>query len=396
MAAFAHGLGLEVHAGHGLTFDNVGPVAALPRGARAQHRAFPDRRGDLRRPRRRDPPDARGDGRGRVPEIAPVRSAGRSSLRWRSFSRPMPPRSPSISRYQGFAAELARLPGRVRAAGGGAPHRARRRRGGAAAASRCGRCGAGGRRDEAALRRAGGRGLGLARRWSRRSRTAGRIGYREVASTPCPTWPRRSRSTSGIAPGERRRAWSRRRQQHRAGQPGDLRVDGELLGARASSRNVGASDGSAGPRTSGLGGAGSERHGYRGRLGRAGWSPPTRCVASARSVSAVRSSVAALAGSSARARGGGSCAVDPPLQIRAAPRPPERVRRLARVPAPSRHRHPPGVGEAATSLCTLTCWAGALARPAVVASSRTSFGRRDRAGVVRDPARPSTAARLRR
>lgn len=30
MAAFAHGLGLEVHAGHGLTFDNVGPIAALP------------------------------------------------------------------------------------------------------------------------------------------------------------------------------------------------------------------------------------------------------------------------------------------------------------------------------------------------------------------------------
>ena len=30
MAAFAHGLGLEVHAGHGLTYDNVGPVAALP------------------------------------------------------------------------------------------------------------------------------------------------------------------------------------------------------------------------------------------------------------------------------------------------------------------------------------------------------------------------------
>jgi pyridoxine 5-phosphate synthase len=29
-AAFAHGLGLEVHAGHGLTFDNVGPIAALP------------------------------------------------------------------------------------------------------------------------------------------------------------------------------------------------------------------------------------------------------------------------------------------------------------------------------------------------------------------------------
>ncbi len=30
MAAFAHDLGLEVHAGHGLTYDNVGPVAALP------------------------------------------------------------------------------------------------------------------------------------------------------------------------------------------------------------------------------------------------------------------------------------------------------------------------------------------------------------------------------
>ena len=30
MAAFAHDLGLEVHAGHGLTYDTVGPVAALP------------------------------------------------------------------------------------------------------------------------------------------------------------------------------------------------------------------------------------------------------------------------------------------------------------------------------------------------------------------------------
>jgi pyridoxine 5-phosphate synthase len=30
MASFAHALGLEVHAGHGLTFDTVGPVAALP------------------------------------------------------------------------------------------------------------------------------------------------------------------------------------------------------------------------------------------------------------------------------------------------------------------------------------------------------------------------------
>ncbi|MDO5657800.1 MAG: pyridoxine 5'-phosphate synthase [Paracoccus sp. (in: a-proteobacteria)] len=29
-AAYAHALGLEVHAGHGLTFDNVAPVAAIP------------------------------------------------------------------------------------------------------------------------------------------------------------------------------------------------------------------------------------------------------------------------------------------------------------------------------------------------------------------------------
>ena len=29
-AALAHSLGLEVHAGHGLTFDNVGPIAAIP------------------------------------------------------------------------------------------------------------------------------------------------------------------------------------------------------------------------------------------------------------------------------------------------------------------------------------------------------------------------------
>ncbi|MFO1107353.1 MAG: pyridoxine 5'-phosphate synthase [Amaricoccus sp.] len=30
MAAFATDLGLEVHAGHGLTYDNVGPIAAIP------------------------------------------------------------------------------------------------------------------------------------------------------------------------------------------------------------------------------------------------------------------------------------------------------------------------------------------------------------------------------
>ena len=30
MAAFAHSLGLEVHAGHGLTYDTTGPIAAFP------------------------------------------------------------------------------------------------------------------------------------------------------------------------------------------------------------------------------------------------------------------------------------------------------------------------------------------------------------------------------
>ena len=29
-ARIADGMGLEVHAGHGLTYDNVGPIAALP------------------------------------------------------------------------------------------------------------------------------------------------------------------------------------------------------------------------------------------------------------------------------------------------------------------------------------------------------------------------------
>ncbi len=29
-AALAHSLGLEVHAGHGLTYENVGPIAAIP------------------------------------------------------------------------------------------------------------------------------------------------------------------------------------------------------------------------------------------------------------------------------------------------------------------------------------------------------------------------------
>ena len=40
-AALAASLGLEVHAGHGLTFDTVGPIAAIPESAKAEHRPFP-------------------------------------------------------------------------------------------------------------------------------------------------------------------------------------------------------------------------------------------------------------------------------------------------------------------------------------------------------------------
>ena len=63
MAAFAHSLGLEVHAGHGLTYDTVAAGRRASRGDGAQHRPFPDRRGDLPRPRPRDPRDAPPDGR---------------------------------------------------------------------------------------------------------------------------------------------------------------------------------------------------------------------------------------------------------------------------------------------------------------------------------------------
>ncbi|MEM8537889.1 MAG: pyridoxine 5'-phosphate synthase, partial [Pseudomonadota bacterium] len=30
MATYAHSLGIEVHAGHGLNYDTVGPIAAMP------------------------------------------------------------------------------------------------------------------------------------------------------------------------------------------------------------------------------------------------------------------------------------------------------------------------------------------------------------------------------
>jgi pyridoxine 5-phosphate synthase len=65
-AALAAKNGIEPHAGHGLTFDNVAPIAAIPQMHGAEHRPFPDRRGDLRRARPGAPPYARADGCGTV------------------------------------------------------------------------------------------------------------------------------------------------------------------------------------------------------------------------------------------------------------------------------------------------------------------------------------------
>ncbi len=45
-------LGLECHAGHGLDYDSARVDRRPAAGRRAQHRPFPRRRGDLRRPRR--------------------------------------------------------------------------------------------------------------------------------------------------------------------------------------------------------------------------------------------------------------------------------------------------------------------------------------------------------
>ena len=64
MAAFAHGLGLEVHAGHGLTFDNVGPVAALPEVRELNIGHFLVGEAIFVGLDAVDPADARGDGRG--------------------------------------------------------------------------------------------------------------------------------------------------------------------------------------------------------------------------------------------------------------------------------------------------------------------------------------------
>jgi pyridoxine 5-phosphate synthase len=49
MAALAARNGIEPHAGHGLTYDNVQPVAAIP-DRRAEHRPLSDWRGGVRGP----------------------------------------------------------------------------------------------------------------------------------------------------------------------------------------------------------------------------------------------------------------------------------------------------------------------------------------------------------
>ena len=51
-AAQTPALGLECHAGHGLDYDSARVDRRPAADRRTQHRPFPDRRGDLRRPRR--------------------------------------------------------------------------------------------------------------------------------------------------------------------------------------------------------------------------------------------------------------------------------------------------------------------------------------------------------
>ena len=90
-AALCARLGLECHAGHGLTYDDVGAGRGDPRGARAQYRPLPGRRGDLRRPGAGDPRDAPHHGRRarrREPprdprhRQRPLSTSGASRSRW--------------------------------------------------------------------------------------------------------------------------------------------------------------------------------------------------------------------------------------------------------------------------------------------------------------------------
>ena len=62
MSSLARSLGLEVHAGHGLTYDTVSPDCAVARGDRAEYWSFYYWRGDFQGPDSCDCRDATLDG----------------------------------------------------------------------------------------------------------------------------------------------------------------------------------------------------------------------------------------------------------------------------------------------------------------------------------------------
>ena len=62
MSVHAHGLGLEVHAGHGFTYETVKPVAEFPEVMETEHRSFHHWRGNLSGPRSCNKGNASPDG----------------------------------------------------------------------------------------------------------------------------------------------------------------------------------------------------------------------------------------------------------------------------------------------------------------------------------------------
>ena len=78
-AALAAKNGIEVHAGHGLTYDNVAPIAAIPqvRELNIGHFLVGEA---MFVGLARASPDARGDGRGAVSSIAPSRHPAKAGI----------------------------------------------------------------------------------------------------------------------------------------------------------------------------------------------------------------------------------------------------------------------------------------------------------------------------
>ena len=121
MATFARGLGLEVHAGHGLTFDNVGPVAALPELKELNighflvgEAIFVGLDAAIRRMRAADGRGAAGRGEHGLSGdvvISPVRSDGDVAAAVALFRAYADSLDVDLS-YQDFAGELAAMPGR--------------------------------------------------------------------------------------------------------------------------------------------------------------------------------------------------------------------------------------------------------------------------------------------